>query len=258
MKKIVSIMSALIICTFMLIPVSAIAAPNCAEDNTCSTCITVSQKQDCSSLLKQLIAKLLAKKICGNQCTAGNECVKPSEKPAETPAQSEKPQASPKPSQEVPVTTPTVKPSPTTAPQTSKPVASPDVTPSEGVTSEEQAMVAMVNQEREKAGLAPLTIDLSLTEVAREKSRDMIRNNYFSHTSPTYGSPFDMMRQFGISFTAAAENIAKYNSVEGAHNGLMNSSGHRANILNGTYTHIGIGIIYSNGYYTITQMFIRK
>lgn len=274
MKKIISIVSALIICTFMLIPVSALAAPICADDNTCSTCTIVSQKQDCNSLLKQLLDKLLAKKACGNPCTPSNgECVNPTEKPAATPcpsekpaeteapsekpsvtpSPSEKPQPSQQPSQEVP----TVKPTPS-APQTSAPTSTPDTTPSQGVTSEEQAMVNMVNQERAKAGLAPLAIDMSLTNVAREKSRDMIRNNYFSHTSPTYGSPFDMMKQFGISYTAAAENIAKYNSVEGAHVGLMNSSGHRANILNGTYTHIGIGIIYSNGYYTITQMFIRK
>ena len=79
-------------------------------------------------------------------------------------------------------------------------------------------------------------------------------NKYFSHTSPTYGSPFDMMKKFGIQYRSAAENIARTSSVESAHNGFMNSEGHRNNIMNPRFTHIGIGIY--NGYYT--QMFIQK
>ncbi|HZK37368.1 MAG TPA: CAP domain-containing protein, partial [Clostridia bacterium] len=86
------------------------------------------------------------------------------------------------------------------------------------------------------------------------KSRDMYDNNYFSHDSPTYGSPFDMMTKFGIKYSGAAENIAKNSSVAAAHNAFMNSQGHRDNILNPIYTHIGVGIY--KGYYT--QMFIRK
>lgn len=82
----------------------------------------------------------------------------------------------------------------------------------------------------------------------------MYDNNYFSHDSPTYGSPFDMMTKFGIKYSGAAENIAKNSSVAAAHNAFMRSQGHKENILNPIYTHIGVGIY--NGYYT--QMFIRK
>ena len=116
-------------------------------------------------------------------------------------------------------------------------------------------MVELVNQERAKAGVAPLTIDLELSRVARIKSQDMKDNNYFSHTSPTYGSPFEMMKNFGIRYRTAGENLAKHSSVESAHAGLMNSEGHRKNILNPNFTHIGVGIV-DDRYYT--QMFIGK
>ncbi|MDR5658093.1 CAP domain-containing protein [Serpentinicella sp. ANB-PHB4] len=122
------------------------------------------------------------------------------------------------------------------------------------LSNKEVRLVEYVNQARAEAGLAPLAIDVDLSYTARVKSLDMHDNNYFSHTSPTYGSPFDMMRSFGIQYRAAAENIARTHSVESAHNGLMNSDGHRKNILNPNFTHIGIGIY--NGYYT--QMFIQK
>lgn len=115
-------------------------------------------------------------------------------------------------------------------------------------------MVDYVNKARQDAGLQPLQIDSDLSCVAGLKSQDMYDNNYFSHDSPTYGSPFDMMSQFGIKYSGAAENIAKNSSVAAAHNAFMRSQGHKDNILNPIYTHIGIGIY--NGYYT--QMFIRK
>ena len=80
---------------------------------------------------------------------------------------------------------------------------------------------------------------------------------YFSHTSPTYGSPFDMMKNYGILYKAAGENIAQgQTSAQQVMNAWMNSSGHRANILNSTYTHIGVGYV-SDGHYW-TQMFIKK
>jgi uncharacterized YkwD family protein len=118
-------------------------------------------------------------------------------------------------------------------------------------------MLNLVNEERKAAGLQPLKLNLELTEVARLKSQDMIDNNYFAHDSPTYGSPFEMMRQFGISYRTAGENLAMHPSVHSAHQGLMNSPGHRANILNPSFTEIGIGIRRKgNGQYYITQMFI--
>ncbi|QUH26697.1 CAP domain-containing protein [Serpentinicella alkaliphila] len=122
------------------------------------------------------------------------------------------------------------------------------------LTANEVKLVELVNSARANAGLAPLAIDVDLSYVARVKSQDMHDNKYFSHTSPTYGSPFDMMKKFGIQYRSAAENIARTSSVESAHNGFMNSEGHRKNIMNPRFTHIGIGIY--NGYYT--QMFIQK
>ena len=81
--------------------------------------------------------------------------------------------------------------------------------------------------------------------------------NYFSHTSPTYGTPFQMMKSFGITYKTAGENIARgYNTPESVVNGWMNSSGHRANILNATYTRIGVGYVKDGNYWT--QMFVSK
>ena len=110
------------------------------------------------------------------------------------------------------------------------------------LTADEQQMLNLVNEERQKAGLSPLKADPALTKMARAKSQDMIDNNYFDHNSPTYGSPFEMMDQFGITYKTAGENIAGNGSVQGAHTALMNSQGHRENILGSQYTKIGIGI----------------
>lgn len=128
-----------------------------------------------------------------------------------------------------------------------------------GLTAAEQQMLNLVNQERSKAGLAPLKADLELTKLARLKSQDMINRNYFSHQSPTYGSPFDMMKKYGISYRTAGENIAGNSSVQGAHTALMNSTGHRANILSRNFTHIGIGIQTGGNYgMMFTQMFVGR
>ena len=122
------------------------------------------------------------------------------------------------------------------------------------LTADELKLINLINSERTKAGLKPLAIDYNLSRVARIKSEDMRANNYFSHTSPTYGSPFQMMKGFGITYKSAAENIARTYSVESAHNGFMNSEGHRKNILTPGFTHVGVGI--SGNYYT--EMFISK
>ncbi|WP_047980295.1 CAP domain-containing protein [Ornithinibacillus contaminans] len=121
----------------------------------------------------------------------------------------------------------------------------------------ENDVVTLTNQERQQAGLSILQVDNSLSGVAREKSNDMQQKGYFSHTSPTYGSPFDMMRDFGITYQSAGENIAQgQQSPEEVVQAWMNSEGHRANILNGDFTHIGVGYDPSGHYWT--QMFIRK
>jgi uncharacterized YkwD family protein len=127
------------------------------------------------------------------------------------------------------------------------------------LTVDEQKMVVLVNKERTDRGLQPLQVDMSLVKVARMKSQDMITNNYFAHQSPKYGSPFDMMKAEGIKYTFAGENIAGASTVDIAHNALMNSPGHRANILNDKYTHVGIGIVKGGPYgMMFSQEFIRK
>ena len=111
----------------------------------------------------------------------------------------------------------------------------------------------LVNEERQSNGLEPLTISQELTAKARIKSQDMKEQGYFSHNSPTYGSPFEMMKQLGISYRSAAENIAMgYRTAEAVVNAWMNSPSHRENILSTRYTSMGIG--HTDGYWT--QWFI--
>ena len=137
------------------------------------------------------------------------------------------------------------------------PVPTPSPAPVQGLSVDEQKMVDLVNAERTAQGLKPLQVDLRLVKVARMKSQDMINKNYFDHNSPTYGSPFDMMRNNGITYKFAGENLAGNSTVANAHTSLMNSPGHRANILNTNYTHIGIGIIDGGPYGKMfTQEFI--
>jgi uncharacterized YkwD family protein/spore coat assembly protein SafA len=115
----------------------------------------------------------------------------------------------------------------------------------------------LVNQERSKAGLKPLQMDWELQRVARTKACDMANKGYFSHQSPTYGSPFDMMKQFGISFKTAGENIAMGQRTPAeVMQSWMNSTGHRENILKADFTHIGVGYC-ANGNHWV-QMFIGK
>ena len=117
--------------------------------------------------------------------------------------------------------------------------------------SYEQQVTKLVNEQRTANGLAPLTLNTELSNVARVKSQDMHDNNYFSHTSPTYGSPFDMLKTFGISNRAAGENIAMgYATPEAVMNGWMNSAGHKANIMNANYTQIGVGYDADGNYWT--------
>lgn len=123
----------------------------------------------------------------------------------------------------------------------------------------EQKVVDLVNQEREKQGLKPLTLNKKLSDVARTKSKDMMDKGYFDHNSPTYGSPFDMMKQFGIEYTTAGENIAKgQQSPEDVMNAWMNSDGHRKNILNPDFTEIGVGYVKGDTTYWTQQFIDRK
>lgn len=146
-----------------------------------------------------------------------------------------------------------------TPPATTPPtVTPPTTTPGAPVAQIEEEVIALVNQERSSRGLPALTYNSSLANVARTKSADMAQNNYFSHNSPTYGSPFDMLQTFNIPFTAAGENIAKgQTTAQEVMNAWMNSSGHAANILNSGFSEIGVGYVYNNGVPVWTQMFIH-
>jgi uncharacterized YkwD family protein len=158
-----------------------------------------------------------------------------------------------------PSTGTTTKPSTGT---TTKPSTGTTTKPSTGTTTPttgtnlstfQSQVINLVNQERAKAGLSAVKSDALLTKVATEKARDMDVNHYFSHTSPTYGSPFDMMRQFGVTYSYAGENIASgQRTPQEVMTAWMNSPGHRANILSRNFTKIGVG--YVNGEWV--QMFI--
>ena len=130
---------------------------------------------------------------------------------------------------------------------------------SEQQISKAEMVLKLVNQERSKAGVPSLTLSTKLTDIAYTKAKDMAEKNYFSHQSPTYGSPFDMLKQFGVSFSAAGENIAAgQKSAEEVMNSWMNSSGHKANVLNKNYTQLGVGFYRGGSYGTEwVQLFIK-
>lgn len=120
-------------------------------------------------------------------------------------------------------------------------------------------LLNLINNEREKNGLIKLQILPRLQEIAMTKAEDMVKSNYFSHESPNYGNPFDMMKNFGITYKSAGENIAGNSSIEGAFNSWLSSENHKQNILSTAYNYIGIGITPSEKYgYIIVAMFIRK
>lgn len=149
---------------------------------------------------------------------------------------------------------PTPAPTPVPQPQPEQPAP----TPVKGLTVDEQKMLDLVNQERMKAGLKPYELDMNLVKSARVKSKDMITNNYFAHNSPNGTTPWDLMKAQGVTYTRAGENLAGASNVDTAHINLMNSPGHKANILNADFTHFGIGIVDGGKYGKMfTQHFIK-
>ena len=166
---------------------------------------------------------------------------------------------------------PAVTPSPTAAPlpdirptpAPTKPVVSTPPSTGEDYTTpsmsaqEENAFI-LLNQDRIANGLSPLTLDPALSQISRVKSRDMHEKNYFSHTSPTYGSVSNMLKHFGYSFTSVAENIAHHANVTKAQAAFMSSAGHRRNILGSQWSKVGIGVwTDSQGFVYVTQLFVR-
>ena len=162
-----------------------------------------------------------------------------------------------------PTAVPTSKPAATSTPKPTKPAAT--TPPSNGddyttpsISVQEENAFILLNQDRIANGLSALTLDPVLCEIARLKSRDMHENNYFAHTSPTYGSASDMLRQFGYSFNAVGENIAHHATIEKAQAAFMSSTGHRRNILGSQWTKVGIGVWKdSQGFVYVTQLFVR-
>lgn len=127
------------------------------------------------------------------------------------------------------------------------------------LTADELEVFNLINQQRTKNGLPALKIDSEVQNVARIKAKDMVDNNYFAHNSPVYGSPFQMLNSFKVSYKTAGENIAGNSSNQSAVTAWMNSSGHRANILNSNFNYTGIGVVNSPKYGKVyVQMFIGK
>ena len=127
------------------------------------------------------------------------------------------------------------------------------------LSSDEKEVFDLINKQRTNNGLSALKIDSEALHVARIKAQDMVDNNYFSHNSPVYGSPFEMLNSFKVSYKSAGENIAGNSSNSAAVNAWMNSSGHKANILNSSFNYTGIGVVKSSKYGKIyVQIFLGK
>lgn len=126
-----------------------------------------------------------------------------------------------------------------------------DKTADQNTSEQAEAVLKLVNQERSKQGLQALTLDKKLNNVAQLKAEDMRNKNYFDHNSPTYGSPFDLMRSQGVDYRTAGENIAAgQTSAEKVMQDWLNSSGHRANIMNANYKKLGVGYCAGGSYGT--------
>ena len=198
--------------------------------------------------------------------------------PTEAPTQTPAPTATTAPTQAptpAPTKAPTPTPAPTTAPTqapTPVPTAKPTAAPAEtedppstdddyttgSITAQEENAFLLLSQDRAANGRPALRLDPALCDLARLKSRDMFLNNYFSHTSPTYGTAAQMLSAYGYAYTSVGENIAHHATVEKAQAAFMSSAGHRQNLLGSQWTAVGIGIWEdSQGYVYVTQLFTR-
>ena len=127
------------------------------------------------------------------------------------------------------------------------------------LTQEEQDLLSLINNEREKNNLSSLKIDKDLQNIARLKANDLVNNNYFSHISPIYGTPFEMLKSNKISYKTASENIAGNPSISGAFTSWMNSESHKNNILSNNYNYTGLAVVDSIAYgKIIVELFIGK
>ncbi|WP_145331680.1 CAP domain-containing protein [Paenibacillus xylanexedens] len=237
MKKVVTGSLTAALAVGIMLPASASAADSTYKATTVTTYKVVN-----ADSLKAYIEQWL--KQNGYKVSEGQTAEQPTSEPVTKP---EQPSTPAKPVQEE-------------KPATTTPAKDPSSTGNNGGTQSTQSdfatqVVKLVNAERAKAGLGALASDALLDKVAMAKVKDMSNNNYFDHQSPTYGSPFDMMKQFGVTYSYAGENIAKgQKTPQEVVTAWMNSAGHRANILSKNFTQIGVG--YYNGYWA--QEFIGK
>ncbi|MBK5463118.1 MULTISPECIES: CAP domain-containing protein [unclassified Peribacillus] len=220
---------------------------NQAEAANCDTVKQVTYKSINQEDMQKVLNQYLTKYNITLPASQSLQVQQPVQQPVQKPAQEQA---------QKPVQKPVQKPAGTTNSQPEKNTDEKTETSSE-LSAFEQQVVKLTNAERAKQGLAALKIDTELSKVARLKSQDMKDKNYFDHNSPTYGSPFDMMKKFGISYTSAGENIAQgQKTPEEVVEAWMNSQGHRENIMNSSFTHIGVGYVESGNYWT--QQFIGK
>ena len=126
------------------------------------------------------------------------------------------------------------------------------------LSAQEQTAGNLLNNDRVRYNLAPLVIDPTLCRIARIKSQDMRDNQYFAHTSPTYGNVRQMLSHFSYAYSAAGENIAHHATIEKAQAAFLSSPGHRKNIMSSAYTKVGLGVaIDEHGFVYLTQIFAR-
>ena len=262
MKRFVKYVIALSVMTIVAMPATTFAAEQPCPTTASLSKIGVTLNGDTNASLAELTKYLSGKNlndILAQLKTMTAQKAKIAVKqPTTTAAGPAKPTtAAPAPAKPT-TTAPVATKPPTTAPAPVKPTTTAPAANSLGAY--ENQVVTLVNQERAKAGLAPLKINTKLAGVAERKAEDLRDKNYFAHNSPTYGSPFDMMKQFGITYTSAGENIAKGQKTPAeVMNGWMNSPGHKANIMNANYTEIGVGYVTdSNGTTYWVQHFIRQ
>jgi len=242
LKKIISIIIALLL---LFAPVHTANAGVIGSSTKATVVKSTSSK----------VVKLSLVKVNGKYVLVYKLVASPSTKPQPAPAPAPAPTPVPIPA---PVPTPAPEPVPAPAPAPTPnptPVPSPESGSNAAALAMQTEMLGYINAERAKVNAAPLVLDTKMNNGAYLKSKDMAVNGYFDHNSPTYGSPFDMMKSLGITYRMAGENIAKNVSVKGAHDAFMNSAGHKANILNTGYNKIGLGFYKSGSYIYVTQWF---
>lgn len=239
--------------TLTLAMLFVIAAPTQAfAAEKCDTQIKITNNANYSSIYNKIMDQFSNAGIQYQTIPQAAQPIQEKQAPSAAPA---KPAAVPENTAAAPAK-PAAAPAKTAPAPTNTTAAAPS---SANIGAYEQQVVDLVNKERAAAGLPALKVNVKLSGVAEKKAEDLRDKNYFDHQSPTYGSPFDMMKQFGITYTAAGENIAKGQETPAeVMNGWMNSPGHRANILNANYTEIGVGYVTdSNGTAYWVQHFIR-